>query len=249
MPVTVTFLNAIGYGVAMQNLNFGYDYFQKFTKVVSADVITNTYTTTDFNALGIGRVVQEISRTADESTIRFFAGDVEVIRVKGLRTDVGAYDDTEIEALMDRAISGFASGDPVIVGTRFSDNLIGNDNDKSVMKGGLGDDSLMGGYQADTLIGGKGKDFLAGDGGRDILTGGAKADTFFFDNYGNTDHITDFNVMQDRIQFDDDINPSSLKLTQTAEGVQVVAGSQLTIILDGLTLADVQANANFDFLM
>jgi Ca2+-binding RTX toxin-like protein len=248
MPVKVTFLNAIGHGADMQRIDYGYDYFPGSVRQVTADAVTYTYTTTDFNGLGIGRVVQSLSRTSDTSVIRFFADDVEVMRVEGSRTNVGAFDSSEIEALMDQANSQFIHATD-IVGTRFADNLLASEYDDTVVNGGLGDDTISGRYGADTIRGGKGSDWIDGGSDSDVLYGGSQRDTFYFESSGGKDRIADFNVMQDTIQFSRYVDPKSLTLSQTAAGVVVKAGYGITIILEGADLADVQANANFDFLM
>ncbi len=79
-------------------------------------------------------------------------------------------------------------------GTRYDDNMTGNDSDNTfnggrgndvldggggddVLKGGKGDDHLFGGTGDDVLKGGKGDDRLYGEAGEDLLKGG-KGDDF-----------------------------------------------------------------------
>jgi len=77
---------------------------------------------------------------------------------------------------------------------------------------GDGDDLLTGnglanrlaaGLGNDTINGGAGNDVISGGAGLDLLTGGAGADSFVFDtafDIGNIDTVTDFSVVDDRIQ-------------------------------------------------
>jgi hypothetical protein len=89
----------------------------------------------------------------------------------------------------------------------------GNDYVKAVsqatntMLGGDGDDFLRGGQLADVIDGGAGGDKITGFGGADTLTGGSGADQFRYLGQSdsglgaNADHITDFAVGIDRLNF------------------------------------------------
>ncbi len=79
----------------------------------------------------------------------------------------------------------------------------------NVIAGNHGANTLRGEGRNDRLSGGGGADDLYGGVGSDRLTGGAGADDFFFDTVlnvrNNVDTISDFNVVDDTIQLDDDI--------------------------------------------
>ncbi len=82
------------------------------------------------------------------------------------------------------------SGDDSISGLGKADILIGNEGNDT-LDGGAGADFLDGGIGADVLIGGAGRDTLVGGAGSDVLTGGAGADTFVFASGSGSDRITD----------------------------------------------------------
>jgi serralysin len=71
---------------------------------------------------------------------------------------------------------------------------------------GSGDDHLTGGALDDTLLGGAGNDTLNGGAGNDTLTGGPGQDYYLFGTalnaLNNVDHVTDFNVADDKIELD-----------------------------------------------
>lgn len=108
-------------------------------------------------------------------------------------------------------------------GANLLDGKAGNDyiqgySGADTLLGGDGNDEIGGGNGADSLDGGAGSDLLDGDStpfdlvavnyGADTLTGGAGADTFSFttaigvgaNGILNVDTITDFSVVDDRIQ-------------------------------------------------
>lgn len=98
-----------------------------------------------------------------------------------------------------------------ILGSNFSDTLIG-DGGANRVAGGAGDDTILGGSGndrllgdagSDTLTGGRGRDQLFGGAGRDILTGGSSADAFVFNTAlatAGVDDVTDFQSGLDRFE-------------------------------------------------
>jgi serralysin len=72
---------------------------------------------------------------------------------------------------------------------------------------GDGADQIKGGNAVDTINGGAGIDKINGAGGADILTGGAGNDVFKYanvsdsSNNGDSDHITDFTIGGDKLNF------------------------------------------------
>jgi Ca2+-binding RTX toxin-like protein len=95
-----------------------------------------------------------------------------------------------------------------LIGSANADRLTGNGNANS----------LTGGAGNDTLDGGGGADLLAGGLGNDVLSGGLGADIFRFDTLPNVttnrDTISDFNVFDDSLQFENAVF-SSLAATGT----------------------------------
>ncbi|SNS60684.1 calcium-binding protein [Tropicimonas sediminicola] len=82
-------------------------------------------------------------------------------------------------------VGGFTQGHTfrsieILVGTRFNDNLTGDEFD-NVLKGGGDMDGLNGADGDDRLFGGKGNDVLRGDGGADYMNGGAGNDRLIDD--------------------------------------------------------------------
>ncbi|QYK13241.1 tandem-95 repeat protein [Shewanella rhizosphaerae] len=99
-------------------------------------------------------------------------------------------------------------GDDILAGNQGDDILFGQGGDDE-LHGGSGDDMLLGGHGSDMLIGGAGEDILIGGLGDDTLTGGTgkadgEADTFVWQQGDTgTDHITDFDINQDKLDLSD----------------------------------------------
>jgi Ca2+-binding RTX toxin-like protein len=89
----------------------------------------------------------------------------------GLTLDLGAPQNSTGEAVGDTYIS--IEG---IKGTKFNDNITGDNNSNSLLEGLDGNDSIQGLGSADFLSGSKGNDTLQGGFGDDFLTGGADGD-------------------------------------------------------------------------
>jgi Ca2+-binding RTX toxin-like protein len=93
-----------------------------------------------------------------------------------------------------------SNGPDELTGTPGDDRLNGS-NGKDTLTGLAANDTLSGDNGDDILNGGAGVDQLAGGLGSDILTGGSEADTFVFDEKGNSlmDKITDLVIGTDII--------------------------------------------------
>ncbi|ACJ27228.1 VCBS [Shewanella piezotolerans WP3] len=81
--------------------------------------------------------------------------------------------------------------------------------------GGIGNDILFGQGGNDTLIGGTGEDTMIGGLGDDTMTGGEGEDTFVWsagsvDGTDTTDHITDFNLAEDKLDLSDILQGDSI---------------------------------------
>ncbi|MFT7682619.1 MAG: Ca2+-binding RTX toxin-like protein, partial [Moritella dasanensis] len=98
-------------------------------------------------------------------------------------------------------------GDDLLEGRAGNDKLYGGaDND--ILLGGSGSDTLSGDSGSDFLLGGSDNDMLIGGTGNDILTGGSGIDTFVWLDGDDgtvpaTDHITDFNILEDKLDLSD----------------------------------------------
>ncbi|PKG39276.1 type I secretion C-terminal target domain-containing protein [Psychromonas sp. Urea-02u-13] len=169
------------------------------------------------------------------------------------------------------------SGDDIIYGQSGSDLLYGHTGNDYIdggshndgLRGGLGHDTLDGGTGNDVLRGDAGNDCLIGGLGNDILTGGGEkygknvsdADTFIWksdDVDGGTDHITDFKVDEDKLDFSQ-LLPSTTSLgsylvfsyenSSTVISIYVNGlGSDLsqTIILDDIRLDGIKKDGSVD---
>ncbi|MGE0222494.1 MAG: hypothetical protein AB7F35_03750 [Acetobacteraceae bacterium] len=137
---------------------------------------------------------------------------------------------SNLEVLMLTGPAFLGTGNTLANSITASDNggkLLGL-NGADTLNGGAGSDWLDGGTGNDTLLGGGGGDVLIGGAGRDILTGGEGADAFRFTatNEG-PDTITDFNPLEDLLEF------SALAFGFTAEADllaehRLVLGNQAT---------------------
>ena len=137
---------------------------------------------------------------------------------------------------------GDAEGDTLISleglqGSDFSDILSGNGANNDI-RGGLGND---------VINGRGGNDVIEGDGGNDVLTGGSGRDTFVFFSSASstsTDHITDFNVNEDHIDFHAaagesvSINVGNFNFATMTASVDVTLGHSGHVVLDNISLGD-----------
>ena len=104
------------------------------------------------------------------------------------------------------------NGNDVLTGTAGEDSLSGqNGNDR--LSGLDGHDRLDGGAGNDQLFGGVGNDVLIGGAGDDVLEGGLGRDIFIFGAKAGEDVIRDFDVANDRLQFD----ATGIRNTQTGD--------------------------------
>ncbi|MEY4768014.1 MAG: hypothetical protein RL637_653 [Pseudomonadota bacterium] len=112
----------------------------------------------------------------------------------------------------DDSLYGYTSGDNRIFGLEGNDDLHGNsgndylkgDDGNDLLYGQSGDDILNGCCGNDTLNGGMGNDTLVGGMGNDILTSGSGNDFFQLTSL-DKDSISDFSVIDDTIQLENDV--------------------------------------------
>ncbi|WP_421983740.1 BspA family leucine-rich repeat surface protein [Roseibium sp.] len=98
-------------------------------------------------------------------------------------------------------------------------------------------------------------DWIVGGAGNDVMTGGNGADTYVFRDYGGDegdfghDTITDFNPNADVLRFEHTgfTSFSDLLLTESSQGVLITIDADNSILLEGLTIAELSAD-NFQFV-
>ncbi|MDT2021207.1 calcium-binding protein [Methylocella sp. CPCC 101449] len=143
-----------------------------------------------------------------------------------------------------------SNGSDIILGGLDDDELHGADGDDE-LQGEEGADRLYGGSGADTLGGGDGNDFLSGGVGNDTLEGGAGDDTFSFLGTFDHDHIYDFGVGNDIIEFDSsqfpDFNAVLAAASTSGNDTVITLDASNSITLQGVSLSTLNAN-NFSFV-
>ncbi|MGI2202230.1 VCBS domain-containing protein, partial [Shewanella baltica] len=129
-------------------------------------------------------------------------------------------------------------GDDILNGESGNDILIGGTGN-DILSGGTGNDTLSGGLGNDILSGGEGNDTLIGGLGNDTLTGDSGADTFVW-RYAEsgTDHITDFNVNEDKLDLSDLLQGENSSNLDSYLNFTLVGGS---------TVIDIDANHDGNF--
>jgi Ca2+-binding RTX toxin-like protein len=129
-------------------------------------------------------------------------------------------------------------GDDILNGESGNDILIGGTGN-DILSGGTGNDTLSGGLGNDILSGGEGNDTLIGGLGNDTLTGNSGADTFVW-RYAEsgTDHITDFNVNEDKLDLSDLLQGENSSNLDSYLNFTLVGGS---------TVIDIDANHDGNF--
>ncbi|MCP4498722.1 MAG: calcium-binding protein, partial [Deltaproteobacteria bacterium] len=162
-----------------------------------------------------------------------------------------------------------------VVGTNYSDSIVGDEKDNELsgrgdkdtllgsggndtLYGETGEDKLLGGTGADTLDGGDGNDHLDGGIGADTLTGGDGTDTFILragdggSSLSDADVFTDFKAGEDVLGLDRSLRYSDLVITQGEAGnsadtvIKTTSGEYLAI-LKNTTATDISAT-NFTAL-
>ncbi|WGM48763.1 hypothetical protein KOAAANKH_03670 [Brevundimonas sp. NIBR10] len=156
----------------------------------------------------------------------------------GAGTDTAVYSDLTIAVDLDlvggRSVS--AGQDTLIsienvYGSRWNDTL----------RGDTAANLLFGADGADVLIGRDGDDVLVGGTGADVLTGGIGRDTFVFGAGDGTDVITDFRLGGERDTLSIFGYAGYRELRQTSDGALIVLSDTDTILLQGISAANVSA--------
>lgn len=125
------------------------------------------------------------------------------------------------------------TGSDRLDGSNGADKLFGDSGNDS-LSGGAQNDQLNGGSGVDTLLGGSGRDKLTGGTGDDWLTGNSGGDTFVFVPGDGGDQITDFDLVNDRI----DLAPGAFSFTDFGGTALLHYGGADSVLLMGVAFID-----------
>lgn len=156
----------------------------------------------------------------------------------------GGYGNDRIQAgTGNDKLFGNEGADRLLAGSG-KDTLFGDQGDDWLF-GGSDNDVLVGGDGQDQLFGGSGNDTLNGDLGDDLLTGDSGADFFIFRSGHGNDTISDFELGQDKIVIGRGASWfKQLDFAQQGDDV-LVSFSDVTILVEDMTLAQLQDADNF----
>lgn len=145
----------------------------------------------------------------------------------------------------DDTLNGGADDDVLFGGS--GKDLLAGDGGADEIYGGAGDDSVLGGAGNDTLYGGAGADTLNGGIGDDILRPGAGADLLIFQAESGDDVVSGFSQGDDRLDFSETttdftgLTSVHAAASDTADGLLIDLGGDSSVLLAGLTVADLAA--------
>lgn len=179
-----------------------------------------TYSDSIFSAIADSAFYEEMER---DSTV--------------IISNLSSSERTSIEV---QPLGDYTQEDSFVLGSRHAD-LLGD---------GSGDDHLDGFAGNDVLTASIGNDALHGGSGNDVLTGGSGADLFIFNSGFGQDIITDFNLTEDRIQFDASVFDSYSDVIGNAyssgEDLVIEDGSN-SILIENVSISEIEA-ASFIFV-
>ncbi|MBP2293278.1 calcium-binding protein [Azospirillum rugosum] len=154
---------------------------------------------------------------------------------------------------VDDTFNGLGGGDQIFGGAG-ADTISGNAGNDAIYADGYGGNAgadvegtwnrLFGDAGDDALVSGAGFDDLWGGAGNDTLTGGAGADWFVFEPGSGVDTITDFTPGADTIIVMANMNGTGEPvLSQNADGTVVDFGGGNAVLLQGVALSELPADA------
>jgi Ca2+-binding RTX toxin-like protein len=152
----------------------------------------------------------------------------------------GAGDDAFYAGTGNDLISG-GDGTDSVSGDEGNDVIAGG-ADGDYLYGGTGDDVINGDAGNDVLVGEADNDTLAGGAGKDRLVGGVGNDVYRFGAGGGSDVIAENDSTsgnQDLLQFDSDMTPLDLVLSQQANDLRIaIHGTAEQILLENWFLGE-----------
>ena len=102
---------------------------------------------------------------------------------------------------------------------------------------------IIGSDGNDTLVGGPNNDILVAAKGHQTLTGGAGSDTFDFSKQGTNAVITDFNVNQDKLEFDASLVQNGQPWRISSDhGSTLIQGKDISVMLKDVAPNQLTAN-------
>jgi peroxidase len=102
---------------------------------------------------------------------------------------------------------------------------------------------IIGSDGTDTLLGGPSSDILVAAKGHQTLTGAAGSDTFDFSKQGTNAVITDFNVHQDKLEFDASLVQNGQPWRINSDhGSTLIQGNDTSVVLKGVAPNQLTAN-------
>lgn len=161
----------------------------------------------------------------------------------------GADADTLIGGAGNDFISG-GGGDDIIDSGEGNDIVSGGFGNDTIWAGD-GDDALDGGMGDDDLDGGAGSDVLVGGPGNDRMRGGDGPDFFTFESGSGVDVVIDFGP-EDTVVVEQGLNSTKIdavadllaRMMDSPEGVMLDLGAGNTVLLEGVAVADINAEDN-----
>jgi Ca2+-binding RTX toxin-like protein len=130
------------------------------------------------------------------------------------------------------------------------DDMLWGGDGNDTLYGGEGNDFLDGGRNDDVLFGGPGNNTLVGGQGNDTLTGGGENRTeediyrYHFADGDGHDVITDFDPALDLITFQDNVDPSTIRIWEDENGHTMIGyGQDGSVQLLDISLVEFQEYA------
>lgn len=186
---------------------------------------------------GSKQTTDEFGRSGAQ-TMRGGDGDDVIDGNTGNDTIHGGQGDDLIAGGIDNDAIYGGSGNDMLWGGDGDDRLYGNGGN-DYLHGGRGDDTLVSGAGDDTLSGGRGNNLLVGSDDDDAVT------RFHFYADEGQHQIEQFNIQNDFLTFQDNIDPSTIQIFQNSSGnTSIIYGENAIVELVDVSLEDFQSSAS-----
>ena len=230
------------------NVNFGGNKAGVITNQSGNDIITSGANLTSYSTSN----KQVVSSGDGNDHIETGKGDDVIYAGKTGATGFGSDDSLQLSIsdilshhIMSGGLSTIVDSDGLLLANDVASKQAdivngGSGNDRiygqsgsDILYGHTGDDYIDGGTHNDGIRGGEGNDTLIGGLGDDVLRGDSGSDTFVWNKgeYG-TDHITDFNIHEDKLDLSDLLQGESNNTLHSYLNFSLVSGSTV-IDIDG----------------